>query len=334
LEANLEIWAVLENGDRLKVAEFAIKHRRVWTAYRTRFRPLMVTSLGRSETTQLMSFLSQHPQVVVHQAHPHELRIARYWMHMLKVLSEPANELQSSNRDRFQQELSFVGHNPFHGQYLASQGRLMKWLGSDYVERLAGFVTESIDDFYEVVALDQGQDQAIYFAESGLPDHISELAWELYPDGREVFLVRDPRDILCSIQKGEDGAAKVSLLAAQAASLADAWKQKGDRAIVVRYEDLVHDPMRALAEIARYAELDWAPKLLAGIIERGSIESLGSNNNRNGVDPAASVGRWRKDLSADLKKLAAIAFESFLKQFGYSEPVATKRAEPKLGRAG
>ena len=67
---------------------------------------------------------------------------------------------------------------------------------------------------------------------------------ELYPDGREIFLVRDFRDMLCSIRAfnekrgsaafgldgpGAEEAYVVEVLAPSVKNLLDEWRDRADR---------------------------------------------------------------------------------------------------------
>ena len=72
--------------------------------------------------------------------------------------------------------------------------------GSDHVADLATFAQQRIDAVYRQVAA-LGDGRAEFFAEKCLPEgNVPQLLRELYPDAREVFLVRDFRDMLCSIR--------------------------------------------------------------------------------------------------------------------------------------
>ena len=73
------------------------------------------------------------------------------------------------------------------------------WLGSENLRSVAAACQERIDAFYCRVARNEGRD-ARYFVEKRWPDPlVPRLTAELYPEGREIILVRDFRDMVCSI---------------------------------------------------------------------------------------------------------------------------------------
>jgi hypothetical protein len=133
-----------------------------------------------------MSLLSSHPAVVAHRTHPYEIFQAKYWLHVLRVLAEPANHGESSRAEDFGEDIWRVGHNPFHTAPITDDPDLIQLLGRSYVERLAAFCQKSIDDFYLEVAKTQAQHAPIFFAEKFHPDHVPRIAWERY-DAREVI---------------------------------------------------------------------------------------------------------------------------------------------------
>ena len=158
-------------------------------------------------------------------------------------------------------------------------------------------------------------------------------ALRAYPDARAVHVVRDGRDVVCSLLErgwlrgGRGGRDDVGaefgaharpwveperetefLRAGEAARAAWAWRRHvtaarapaSDRVVEVRYEQLVGDPPAAAAHLAERLDLD------AGELER----ALGASFDR-------SVGRWRRDLRAD--QLADVEHEAgpLLRQLGY-----------------
>src|SRR5262249_45997404 len=143
--------AAFEDGSSIRFAAIRGRQASLRTDYEPALQPLLVTSLGRSGTTWLMRLLAGHPSVGVYRAYPYESRAAAYWMHALRVLSQPANYDQSAHPDRFQDNLWWVGHHPSN---LVAGGypQVVQWLGRTYAEELAGAVQRFIDRFYGLVA--------------------------------------------------------------------------------------------------------------------------------------------------------------------------------------
>ena len=147
----------------------------------------------------LVHLLGAHPAVVAYRPFRTEPRVASYWIGVLRALSEPA-----SYRRQILQAQNL--HDPTW--WLGREGRLPRrtldrefqdWLGSDAVESLAELCRSRIDAVYSRIADLFDRPDATYFTEKFQPDAVPELVWELYPNAREIVLVRDFRDMLCSM---------------------------------------------------------------------------------------------------------------------------------------
>jgi SAM-dependent methyltransferase len=292
--------------------------------------PLMVTGLGRAGTTWIMRLLSLHPEVAVHTQYPHELRLARYWFHALNVLSQPANERQSLHMDNAASNAWLVGSNPALGDYLRQDPAMFRWLERDYVDKLADFFCRSAEEMYLEMTVERDADVR-YFAEKYLPGHLQNTVWSLYPQAREIILVRDPRDVLASmlafnLKRGyasfgrEDCATDrefVEHLRVQFGALVSASHEREEHVHVLRYEDLVGSPVTALESLARYLGVDDDPDLLRGIISDAEASSVELAGHRTTSDAGASVHRWQRDLSPELQELSTELFAESLAAFGY-----------------
>src|SRR4029078_10402957 len=95
--------------------------------------------------------------VVAHRTYPYEIFPARYWLHVLRILAEPADHTHSSHPSSFTENIWGVGYNPFHTAPATQAPELADLFGRSYVERLARFCQESIDDFYRATASPQEQ---------------------------------------------------------------------------------------------------------------------------------------------------------------------------------
>ena len=198
-EFELELRAVLEDDTRLPLASVRGRHEPLRSQLEPLIQPIVLTSLPRTGTTRMMEMLARHPDIVVYRHYPYEYSSAQYWAHALKVLAEPENALQSSRRGSFHENIWSVGHNPFWDRHVDENERLGDWFAKTYVESLATFVQNSTDDWYTTLAATQGQSNPRYFAEKCPPGHVPATLAELYPGGKEIFLVRDFRDMACSV---------------------------------------------------------------------------------------------------------------------------------------
>jgi hypothetical protein len=182
-----------------------------------------------------------------------------------------------------------------------------------------------------------GKENPRYFAEKILPYQvIPDLLSEMYPQARELILVRDFRDLLSSVlafnrkrgyqafgrdKRDSDLEYVKTTLFRSANSLLKRWRQHPDTTHLVRYEDLVLDPRDTLGGILRYLNLDDSDRAIEETLDRASRDADGSMQHRTVKDPAASIGRWQKDLPDELKAACNEALSPILAEFGYKTRV-------------
>jgi hypothetical protein len=85
------------------------------------------------------------------------------------------------------------------------------------------------------------------------------------------------------------------------------WRRRADpeAALVVRYEDILADPHRLLARVARHFQLDAPPGLISGIVDRHAFHRLSGGRMRGEQDSRSFfrkgiAGDWRTHFSAEL----------------------------------
>ncbi|WP_448574225.1 sulfotransferase family protein [Trichothermofontia sp.] len=333
---DLTIRAQWQDGTEIPLATLSLRHPPLQTPYTPCFQPLILTSLGRTGSTWFMRLLSQHPQIITHRAHPYETRIAQYWLQMLRVLAQPADLVASTPHEGFEQTLAWIGANPFGRSGLLPPAPAT-WLANDYVEQLAAFCQQSIDGLYRQLAQAQQQatgdaGQRCYFAEKWVISPNSELCWQLYPQAREVILVRDFRDMVCSMlafnaKRGyaSFGRQKVASDAefirdrvlTFATKLHHRWQQRPDQIQIVRYEDLIQSPESTLTRLLTYLDLPASPEAIAQMQTQAQADSESLQSHRTSTTIATSIGRWRTDLSPALQTLCHEVLASPLQAFGY-----------------
>lgn len=331
-EFQIEIRAVLPGGKRLPLATLKGRHEPLVSAYKSKLRPLMVTMQGRVGSSWLMRLLSEHPGVIVHPPHfgdPFETRVAGYWLHMLKILSDPADHVRSSPRVDFTVNRAWVGHNPFYTPSMVKQPGIQEWFGRVHPERLAAFCTQNIDEFYLRVAKITCKNDPVFFAEKTHADHVPWLAWELYPDAKEIVLIRDFRDMICSIldfnrKRGYNAFGReqvdsdeeyIQRMRANVMKLVKTWEMRADRAFLLRYEELVSETERTLENLMDYLGFETD---VQGLVERARVPTPALISHRTVADAAASIGRWKRNLEPSLREICDVAFREALTAFGYA----------------
>jgi hypothetical protein len=343
--SDLVLRVVLEDETRVPLARIRVSRKGVRSGFQPTIQPIILTGLGRSGTTWLMKLLSTHPQILVYDHFPYEHATAKYWLHMFKVLSDPGNRFQSAT-PQFQRDPWWVGNNPFHDDTVLRQKPLAKWFGRKYVEGLAAFCQSSIEDWYSTLARSQRKRAPMYFAEKQNPNFLPVLTRELYPNAKELFLVRDFRDVACSVLAfdkkrgfsgfGYSGGSEQDYIRlgmrTKALELRRSWRSRGSRSHLLRYEDLAMRPTEILTGMLEYLELDSSPatvnRMLRKVTEGPSGSSEGRQDNRSDrwmaaehrttPDLMASIGRWRTDGGEALNEVWEEAFGDVLAEFGYS----------------
>jgi hypothetical protein len=111
--------------------------------------------------------------------------------------------------------------------------------------------------------------------------------------------------------------------------LVSAWRERGERAHLVRYEDLVADPGGSMAGLCDYLGVDASAATVESVIAHGaapvldlpgsSYEPSELDAHRTTPDLAASVGRFRDEADREFLMACEEAFGEALAEFGYVE---------------
>lgn len=323
---DLRLWARLEDGARRLVGRIGGRRAPVRLARPPGLRPILLTSLGRSGTTWLMNLLGAHPGIVVYRHYPYETKAAQFWLHVLHQLSElgapPA--LDATGSDRFG-----AACNPFFSWELIQAAKS----GEGFrLAEAAEFCVGNIDAWYGACARAQGKEGAQYFAEKCGPNRSPLLARELYPRAKEIFLVRDFRDMVMSIlafdakrgfsgfgrEEAEGSDTFIRRLGASARSLHRDWVSRSGSSHLVRYEDLVLRSHPTLESLLDYLELDASPSVVNRMASEAARESERYRQHRTTRSQDQSVGRWRREADPETRDLLERVFGEMLDGFGYS----------------
>jgi hypothetical protein len=278
-----------------------------------------------------MTLLINHPRIVAMKIHPYEVRVSNYWMRVLKVLGSPRLPGEKLTDDLFGNKSNVVGSNPFTKNQFMMGESLQKWLDEDYLEKLAVFCQSNIDEYYKKVAADQKQEQPKYFSEKIPPSTTQDLLWGLYPQAREIILVRDFRDTVCSMlafdkKRGFSGFGKradksdaqfIRELRSRVKQLQQNWLERKDRAYLVRYEDIILEPQKTLKSILEYLGIEYTTSEVDKIISISNENTEELNSHKTSKSVVSSIGRWKQDLSLSLKQVCQESFGDVSEYFGY-----------------
>ena len=133
------------------------------------------------------------------------------------------------------------------------RGTCRRGSAGEAVEDIAAFAQSRIESLYERVAARDGRDGAPTSRRSCATTSSPTSRGSCIPAAREVVLVRDPRDVLCSVlasnaKRGERPPPADPLrwigevFQGRIAAVAESWERRRDRAHLVRYEDLMLEP--------------------------------------------------------------------------------------------
>jgi hypothetical protein len=280
--------------------------------------PVLVTAPGRSGTTLLMSLLAASADIVVAELVPYELRLLAYYAVAFEVLTAPADTRRSTKPNDLAGDGAHVGFNPFNSPQYANAWR-DKALPASYA---AEFVPDTLTDairrlmveYYGRLAGDQGKRTARFFAEKNNNMHkpTRRFVRRAFPAMKEIVLVRDPRDVLCSnlayFKSAEEKA--VLSLTHCARELSTIRKEARPDTLVVRYEDMVRGEPACFAALSGFLGRPIAPP---------AAEAGDRLFRKHGTSasPSESVGRWRRDLRPELVADCTARWGDFLRIFGY-----------------
>jgi hypothetical protein len=328
----LSIRVVLGDDSSHEVARLRGRRARLRSTFEPRLQPLMITTTGRTGSTALVQLLGAHPQVLAYRPFAYEPRVTGYWLKVLTALSEPVSYI----RQVFwpgPRETWWLGRDAPVPPPLADQP-VQEWMGSANVEAIAGFCQSRIEAFYEQIAGHIERERPMYFTERYPPRSlVPALVSEIYPQARELVLVRDFRDVVSSMlafneKRGVKGFGRdradsdeefiLRGMGRSVAALVRCWEERSGSAHLVRYEDMVLRPEETSKAVLRYLGLESARETIEAMV--GSLDARMDETagHRTSPAPEASIGRWRQDLSPALQELCVEAFHPALEALGYS----------------
>lgn len=133
---------------------------------------------------------------------------------------------------------------------------------------------------------------------------------DIFPDGKFIFLWRNPLAIIASIVETWGGGkwdlsmCKVDLFEGMA-SLIDGYRAHSNHILAVQYESFLHSPERELSRIAKYLELKFDPNVLKHFSKVSFSGRLGDSTgvkNYQAVD-TAPLEKWKTVINNPLRKM-------------------------------
>jgi hypothetical protein len=188
----------------------------------------------------------------------------------------------------------------------------------------------------------EAQGQAALFAEK-CPRSVLRVPFirAVFPEAKLIHIVRDGRDVACSMLPGIGGEEWrhlkppnwQTLMSAESGlrRCAQAWKTIMEIALydlaqtphfTLRYEDLVQAPERYARALFEFLELPFAPEV-AAFCMKVQNEVANSYHAQKQVkwfreDHAVRIGRWRENMSPDEAASVETLLRPLLTQFAYA----------------
>ncbi len=246
-------------------------------------RPILISSLGRSGSTVLANSIGLHPEVCLIGRYPFEYRFFSYCLHATYILTSPANHDFSMGPDAIEKVNVFnTGFNPFNFRgfdRLLDNDDLRNFYETEFTrDTAAHFMQQAKTAIEKVISTKKN---ATAFIEKAVGTNLSNLAENIYPNMKEIVLLRGFWDMALSMiafdaKRGtksfysENPDDWLIARAYQHCNLTIRSRMKGK--IPVVYEDLIGNPELCLTELARKLDLSQDPESITSMLEpfRGS----------------------------------------------------------------
>jgi hypothetical protein len=292
--------------------------------------PVLLTSHGRSGSTWLMRLARHHPRLVGYRPFKFEPRVLGYWTSVLTALARP--ESYGTILGAELSERWWLGDGAAVADLDAADPAIAAELGRHAVDDLARLALRRVEAFYRAAAGLTGEPDPRFFVEKWSPgEPLHALVAELYPGAREIVLVRDPRDMACSMlawdaRRGSDafgrgdgmGDAFLERVAVAGRDLAGHLRRSPLRPHLVRYEELVRAPEATLTALFADLGVEADEATVAAIMEAAAAGAEERRAHRTTESAERSIGRWERDLPPDLQRRSAELFAPVLSAFGYA----------------
>ncbi|MGB7685886.1 MAG: sulfotransferase [Solirubrobacterales bacterium] len=337
----LEVHAQLSNGSRVRIGRIEGEREPIRAQFEPTIQPLMLNTIGRSGSTWLAWVLSCHPEVVGYRPMQFETRVATYWTSIFQGLAQPRSYLSQLVTTDLESDRRWWLGDGARSTPKIEDPQLEAWLGGEAVEAVATMCLARIDAFFRQLSVERGKPEASFFLEKFLLEPvILDLLAELYGGAREIILVRDFRDVASSVlafnrKRGylafgrehvdSDVEYVHSVALRQALGVKQRWEEQGSDAHLIRYEDLLTEPEPTLERLFAFVGVDSSAGVVKRTLERAESDAPSMDHHRTATDPAATIGRWREDLSEELISACAESLDPVLEAFGY-EPTRASAA--------
>jgi hypothetical protein len=159
----------------------------------------------------------------------------------------------------------------------------------------------------------------------------NQYQWTLYPQSKALLLVRDLRDLHCSVRSFNQKRGFASFGYEKSDSEEEFiniterifrfnqanWKQHPKQVKLVRYEDMILQPRETLLMITKFLGLDDSPGVIEQVLKETQKDTPNLKQHRTTDDAAQSIGRWKHDLNPKIAELYKTRFGEEMRELGY-----------------
>jgi hypothetical protein len=272
-----------------------------------RFRKLFITGCAKSGTTWLVKLLNGHPQIVADGEGRFAWRLYTLFEQSVDMFNKDQTEMGGS-------ALGLVSRND-----------------------LAMLLRASTDNVLHRYLLASGkQPQTVKVVADKTPQHVfhMRILRTLYPNGRFINIIRDPRDAATSalfhLAKGDTGSREEYLatfiqqswFGSVATALAGERELGTDAVLNVRYEDLHSNPDPVIRKCLMHLGVDASERMVQTCRDAGSFEKLSGGRQRGETDNNSffrngQVGDWKNHIDPELARKCCLPVAALMRDLGY-----------------
>jgi hypothetical protein len=268
-----------------------------------------------------MKMLSGLPEVVVvgKPESLYEVSFSGFMLKALNVMCSPA-----TFDDKLSNDTTILTPFPYVGSKYMNEN-ILRWHGYHSLHNTVSFIHEQIRSYYTFAAVASRKPSPRYFAEKVSAHLFQRLVFrEIYPDCKEIVNIRHPYDTIVSsvrffgktVDDQEFEFRRELFLC-----LIQTLETLGDSVFVLRYEDLILEPVETLSALLKYLEIDGDLQDTVDLMLAQSdtlAKELTGHITSSSI--ASSVGRWKAELTdRELLRKCHYYFDDIIEKLGYSE---------------
>ncbi|RXH16963.1 sulfotransferase [Bradyrhizobium guangzhouense] len=334
-DPHIEVQAITEDGATITIAQFEIDATR---PSRSQFYSsetdvpaiLIVSNVGRSGSSLLMGSLLKHPSVVGSRSPSYESHLIQGHVARLKLEIMYTYPMVYFYRPWYNDDIRGM---ELYGITRSELPTVQPFLINQHMENFSKLVSSYARD-----VLSTGNRTDVFVCEKATQpaqrDVARFLSW-YWPRYREIVLVRDPRDLICSYvafdaARGIEGRgfseglqtnpeAFFERIGRSYQELALRVSHSGPSLMVVTYESLILEPRTTMRRICDWLGIDNSHATMEALLNKSDLQfEMGAKHVTSG-DPRETIGRWKRDLPQSYLPLIDKYVRDAATFFGYLE---------------